>query len=325
MTTRFQTFRFSLRQLQYVVAVAELQHFRKAAERCHVAQPSLSAQVAEVEEQLGVVIFERDPRGVRVTEAGQLIVEQARHVLRESEELEATARRTLDPLRSTLRVGIIPTIAPYLLPRLVAPLRARAPGLKILWREEKTADLVAKIVDGELDGAVLGTVETDSGLESTTVASDVFVVAIAKEHALSNAHTPVDLESLSSERLLLLEEGHCLRTQVQAACASADASTLAFRATSLPTLVQMVATNLGVTLLPEMAVPFETARATIAVRPLEGAPSRPISIARRKRTTLEPAFVVLGEAIAKALSQAPHERVTAPPIPMPLVTKKKGG
>ena len=301
MATRFHHHPFSLRQLQYVVAVADLQSFRRAAERCAVSQPSLSAQVAEVESLLGVQLFERDKRGVRLTPAGEAVVRDARAVLQAADALGETARRFVDPLQSALRLGVIPTIAAYLLPRATPALLAAHPKLTVLWAEHPTAALVERVSRGELDGAVLA-LEADLGsLEWVALGDDPFVAALPPDHPLAAGDGPLTLDELENERLLLLDEGHCLREQALAWCRRRLPEELAFRATSLPTLVQMVAAGAGVTLLPRIAVATETARSGVRVRPLTPPPSRTIVLAWRASSPLAPAFAALGRTLAAAV------------------------
>lgn len=302
MATRFHHHPFSLRQLQYVVAVADLQSFRRAAERCAVSQPSLSAQVAEVESLLGVQLFERDKRGVRLTPAGEAVARDARAVLQAADALGETARRFVDPLQSALRLGVIPTIAAYLLPRATPALLAAHPKLTVLWAEHPTAALVERVSRGELDGAVLA-LEADLGsLEWLALGEDPFVAALPPDHPLAAGEGPLTLDELENERLLLLDEGHCLREQALAWCRRSLPEELAFRATSLPTLVQMVAAGAGVTLLPRIAVATETARSGVRVRPLAPPPSRTIVLAWRASSPLAPAFAALGRTLAAAVA-----------------------
>jgi LysR family hydrogen peroxide-inducible transcriptional activator len=282
---------FSLRQLQYAVAVAETLSFRKAAERCHVSQPSLSSQLAQLEEALGTRLFERDHRKVLLTNAGHGLVERARDVLHEIDDLVDLAKRSSDPLAGTLRIGVIPTIAPYLVPRIRPALRSAFPKLTVLWVEDKTAVLSDKLERGELDGALLA-VEAEIGdVERELVGYDPFVLATPQGHPLGAKSTPARTSELRRERVLLLDDGHCFREQALAVCRGAKAQELEFRATSLPTLAQMVADGAGVTLLPKLAVPTEVRRAEIAIRPFaEPVPGRTVALAWRKRSPLGPSL-----------------------------------
>jgi LysR family transcriptional regulator, hydrogen peroxide-inducible genes activator len=292
----------TLRQLEYAVAVADTLGFHRAAERCRVSQPTLSAQVAQLEAALGVRLFERDRRRVLVTPAGEAVVGRARRVLLEAEDLVAAASRARDPLAGELRIGAIPTVAPYLLPEVTPLLAERYPRLKPVFREAKTADLVAELDRGELDAGLLALVD---GLEPYTrveVLKDPFVVAMPKGHALARK-ARVGLAELSDETVLLLDEGHCLRAQALALCAKGGASEAAFRATSLATLAQMVSAGAGVTLLPSIALEVENRRGQLELRPLEPpAPFRTVALAFRPSSPLAPALRELGVTLRRALA-----------------------
>jgi LysR family hydrogen peroxide-inducible transcriptional activator len=275
---------FSLRQLQYAVAVAEARGFRSAAERCHVSQPSLSAQIAQLEGVLGVRLFERDRRRVLVTPAGEALLVHARRVLAEADDLAAAAARAGDPLSGTLRVGVIPTISPYLLPEAVPALRRRFPRLAVLWTEDKTSVLLQAVRDGRLEAALLALVPGMEDLEHADVAEDPFVLAGPPGHPLLRARRPARIAELDGERVLLLEDGHCFREQALAICAAGGAQEVGFRATSLPTLTQMVAGGAGLTLLPSLAVAVENRRGELALRPFAAPrPSRTLALAWRRR------------------------------------------
>src|SRR5215471_10261068 len=196
-----KTYNFTLRQLQYVVAVAELMSFRRAAERCNVSQPSLSAQVAEMEAALGVPLFERDRRGVLVTPAGQELIARARRVLVEADDLAESAHRYVDPLAGTLRIGVIPTIAPYLLPHVVPALRKAYPHLTFIWIEDKTDALVRSLNQGNLDSALLALEANIADLEHVEITVDPFVLATPKNHPLSRATTPITRDRLRGESI----------------------------------------------------------------------------------------------------------------------------
>jgi LysR family hydrogen peroxide-inducible transcriptional activator len=296
---------FTLRQLQYAIAVAETSSFRKAAERCRVAQPSLSAQIAELERSLGSQLFERDQRRVLVTPAGVELVERARRVLAAAGDLEGSARRHADPLSGTLRIGVIPTVAPYLLPDAVPALRKAFPKLFVAWSEEKTADLVPKVAAGDLDAALLARDAMTEGLESIEIGEDPFVLATPLHHALAKGGAGVTTEDLAGQRVLLLEDGHCLRDQALEVCATAHAEELGFRATSLPTLVQMIAGAEAVTLLPRIAVATESRHAPMRIRTFEApAPSRTLLLAWRRRSPLGAALTRVGATLVKAFVRA---------------------
>lgn len=212
---------FSLRQLQYAVAVADTLSFGRAADACHVSQPSLSAQVALLEEVLGVRLFERDRRRVLLTAAGRQLVERARTVLREAADLADLALRAGDPLAGTLRIGVIPTVSPYLLPPLRTPLRNAHPQLTVMWLEDKTDVLLRKLDAGALDAAILA-LEADVGdVEREVLATDPFVLATPAAHPLGAKSAPAKPAELRDESVLLLDDGHCFREQALAFCSSA--------------------------------------------------------------------------------------------------------
>ena len=292
---------FTLRQLQYAVAVAEYLSFRKAAEHCGVSQPSLSAQIAELEAALSLQLFERDRRKVLVTGPGQALLTRAREILRNADDLEIVARRAHDPLTGTMRFGVIPTISPYLLPRLCRKLKADYPQLNSLWVEEKTEVLVAQLEAGKLDAALLALEAEIGEVEYETIGNDPFVLATPEGHPLAGAKQPVDIDALRDASVLLLDEGHCFREQALAVCSRAQAHELEFRATSLSTLAQMVASGAGVTLLPEMAVKVEVSRANLVVRMLRAPlPGRTIVLAWRSKSPLSSAFLKLAQTFRLA-------------------------
>ena len=292
---------FSLRQLQYVVAVAEVQGFRKAAERCHVSQPSLSAQIAELESVLGTRLFERSRRGVLLTRAGRVFVERARLLLVDAAELASSSSAFTDPLAGTLRVGVIPTIAPYLLPRVVPALRRALPELTLEWLEDKTEVLVERVTHGTLDAALLA-LEADLGaLEHFVVRQDPFVVAVPPDHPLAHGKRPLDMAALAGEAVLLLDDGHCFRDQALDVCAQAGSEELGFRATSLGTLVQMVSSGAGITLLPEIAVPTECQRTELFTRRFRNPPPhRTLVLAYRPASAIKRALAELAGVMRDA-------------------------
>ncbi|MCL4705500.1 LysR family transcriptional regulator [bacterium] len=297
---------FTLRQLQYAVAVADSLSFRKAAESCHVSQPSLSAQLAQMEEALGVRLFERDRRRVLVTVAGRKIIERARLILRETVDLLESAHRSADPLSGTLRIGVISTLSPYLLPRLTAALRETYPRLTVLWAEDKTDSLMQSLKAGTLDATLLA-LETHIGnVEHEIIGSDPFVLATPVGHPLGAKASPARAVELKGANVLLLDDGHCFREQALAFCSNAKAHELEFRATSLSTLAQMVAGGAGVTLLPEIAVATEAKRAELAIRRFaRPAPKRTIALVWRSRSPLGPALRQIAATARTAYSHAP--------------------
>ncbi len=292
----------SLRQLQYIVAVAEFGSFRRVAEACHVAQPSLSAQVAVAERLLGVRLFERTARRVHVPAAASPLVAQARRILVAAGDLRDLARQHADPFRGTLRLGVIPTVGPYLLPE-VAPALARAfPDLTINWSEERTSRLVRQAKDGTIDGAVLALEADLGGLVHAPLGRDPFLLAVAPDHPLARGKKPLTLDALDGARVLLLDDGHCFRDQALELCARAGAGETGFRATSLATLVQMASASGGVTLLPSIALPVENRRGQLTVRPFaKPGPGRTLALAWRRGSALRAPRIRIADTIRHAL------------------------
>jgi LysR family hydrogen peroxide-inducible transcriptional activator len=289
---------FTLRQLQYAVAVADELSFRRAAARCHVSQPSLSAQLAQLEDALGVKLFERTHTRVLATSAGHALVERAKVVLREADEIVAAARRASDPLAGTLRLGIIPTISPYLLPGVAPRIRARLPRLRVAWLEDKTDVLMTKLGDGQLDASVVALEASIGDVVEDVIGTDPFFVATAPSHRLAKGKAAITETDLRGEELLLLDDGHCFRDQALEACSHARIREGEFRATSLTTLVQMVSGGEGITLLPGLAVKAEAGRARLHVRPLQGRSAhRTIALVWRKGASAEVALKRVAEVL----------------------------
>ncbi len=295
---------FTLRQAQYAVAVADLRSFRRAAELCGVSQPALSSQLAALEEGIGARLFERDRRRVLPTPAGTQLVDRLRRLLVEADDLVDAARALADPMAGTMRLGILPTIAPYLLPDAVRGLRKGFPRLSLRWIEDRTAALVSALRAGDLDGAVVALESDVGGLEHAEIGRDEFVLAVPRGHPLARSPDPVEAAELDGERVLLLEDGHCFRDQALAFCSRAGADELGFRATSLSTLAQMAAGGGGITLLPRLSVPIENRRGALVVRPFAPpAPARTLALVWRPRSPraagLRPVAGALGEAFRR--------------------------
>ncbi len=294
-------FPFTLRQLQYAVAVADELSFRKAAQRCHVSQPSLSAQIAQVEAVLGVALFERRHRKVLVTFAGLDILTRARRLLIDAADLMEAGRQRSDPLTGILRVGVIPTIAPYLLPAAAPALRAQFERLTLAWREDKTSVLIEALHGGALDAALVALEAEVGEVGQAIVADDPFVLALPKNHPLARRAAPVEAHELRGQNVLLLDEGHCFREQALELCSAARAQESELRATSLATLVQMVASGAGITLLPALAVATEAGRARIRVRPMASVKAhRTIALVWRKRSPLAAALREIAATVRAA-------------------------
>ncbi len=275
----------TLRQLQYLKLLAEHRSFSRAAEAAHVTQPTLSAGVQELERILGAPVVDRGRSGVILTAAGEEAVARAAVILTEAEDLVQAARGAGQPLTGRFRLGVIPTIAPFLLPKALPILRTRFPNLRLFLREDLTGRLIAALKTGALDAALIALPYDMTGLESAAVEEDELLVAFPANHRLT-AQTRVSALSLTGEDMILLEDGHCLREHALAACglvAPRAREEDSFAATSLPTLVQMVGSGLGVSFLPAMAVEAGLADAAqVTVRPLDADhPSRQIVVAWR--------------------------------------------
>ena len=293
----------TLRQLRFLVALAERRHFGQAAEACLVSQSTLSAAIQEIEENLGVILFDRTRRSVAPTGIGLEIAERARAVLRQAEDLVDVAIAAHDPLSGPLRLGVIPTIGPFLLPRVLPRVRDTAPDLKLYLREEQTARLVDRLEAGQLDAAVLALPVPLADAESEDIALDPFFVVCPPGHRLASLRT-VSPSDMATEDLLLLEDGHCLREHALAACHLEGARrNAAFQGTSLHTLVQMAANGLGVTLVPEMAIGL-AAGLDLHVAPLAGdRPWRRIALVWRKTSGRKETFHELATLMRTALQR----------------------
>ena len=242
----------NIRDLQYIVAVAEEGHFGRAAERCFVTQPTLSGQVRKLEDYLGVTLFERSNRRVQLTDAGLAVVERAKTVLRGVEEIESVARSWSDPYSGPMRLGVIPTIGPYLVPLILDGVRTRMPRMQLIFREDITAGLAESLRAGRIDAAVIATPAEEDGLEEWSLYDEPFYLAVPNTGD-ANPPTPVMLESIDPERLLLLSDGHCLRDQAVAACRiNPETQGINTRASSLETIMALVAAGEGMTLVPAL-------------------------------------------------------------------------
>jgi len=261
----FQSHHFTLRQLQYVLAIEQTGGFGAAARLCGVSQPSLSAQVAKLEEALGVQVFERHSRGVRVTAGGRVLLERLRGVLDGARQLTDTARSLVDPYGVVLRVGIIPTVAPYLLPSVVESLRAAERSPAVHWIEMRTSWCERALADGELDAMVIADPPAVANTSEVDLGWEPFYVIVPRDHEISG---PVTLAQVADHEVLLLDDGNCLTDHTVALCLQPGARQSPYRATSMATLVQMVAAGLGISVVPGAAVPAETRRAHVRAVPL---------------------------------------------------------
>lgn len=278
----------NIRALQYFVKLAELKHFSKAADACFVSQPTLSTQIKKLEVELGVQLVERSPKNIMLTPVGQEIADRARLVLSDIDQIKAVARRSGNPADGVLRLGLFPTLAPYLLPHVVPGLRNKYPNLRLQLAEDKTEDILRMLQQGELDAALLALPINDEGMDVEILFEEPFVLALPGDHALVNKET-ITIDDLQGAELLLLDEGHCLRDHALEVCALADAhERVDFHATSMETLRQMVAAGVGVTLMPLLAVKPPIAKTgNVAIRPfVEPVPSRTIALVWRSSSAL---------------------------------------
>jgi LysR family hydrogen peroxide-inducible transcriptional activator len=271
----------NLRDLHYITTLAETRHFGRAAEQCNVSQPTLSMQVKKLEEYLGVAIFERASREVLVTPAGEKIIAHAHSILRDADAIKDIARTAQDAYAGDFRLGAFPTLAPYYLPQLMPVLSKKLPRLKLWLVEEKTEILLSRLKSGALDAAFIALPIHDAELNYAPLFDDPFYLAVHKAHAFAS-RTYVHQDDIRREPLLLLEDGHCLRSQALDVCNVVGAvEHQEFRATSLETLRQMVASGVGVTLMPELAMRRGDGVVYVKLRP---AISRSIALVWRKTT-----------------------------------------
>lgn len=293
----------NIRDLTYLTALAEHRHFGKAAEACYVSQPALSMQIKKLETYLGVQLLERTSKSVLLTEVGKVLADKARHILHHVDEMREIAKLATDPYSGQLKLGIVPTLAPYLLPLVLSPLSKAFPNLVIYLVEEKSMLLADRLNQGTLDAMLIGLSGADIGFETTRLFQEEFMLAVPHAHPLAKRKT-IDQDELDDQGLLLLEEGHCLGSQALKLCATANKSnTQNFRATSLETLRYMVAAGAGITLMPALAcknndgiayVPFTTPK-----------PVRTIGMAWRDSTAKK---VVLDEVVGMIKKMAAKQK-----------------
>ncbi|KQT53812.1 MULTISPECIES: hydrogen peroxide-inducible genes activator [unclassified Aureimonas] len=285
----------TLRQLRSFRTLSETLHFGEAARRLNISQPALSAQIAAMEESFGSLLFERRPSGVTMTPSGEAIVERVRTILTDVDELEGLGTPAGSVLSGRLRLGLIATVAPYLLPTLLARLAREHPTLDISIRESLTRVLVSDVMAGELDCAVVALPVGEDRLQAIALFEDRFHLAIPLAEAGRFQQGRVPLGALAGERLILLEEGHCLREQAMKVCQLVESTRFSgLGATSLSTILRMVAGGLGATLIPDMAVRVEMAAGGIEVLPFqEPAPSRRLVLVHRPSTARRADFEAL--------------------------------
>ena len=295
----------TMKQLQYLAALADTRHFARAAERCHITQSTLSAGVRDLESVLGTPVAERSNRHVLMTRVGADIAERAKALLRDAEEVMEVARAARDPMTGELRLGVIPTISPFYLPRVLPALRERFRDLTVYLREEQTAPLLGRLEDGEIDAALIALPYDTGDLITEVIFEDEFLFACPPTHPLAGAAT-IHPETLANESLLLLEEGHCLRGHALDACEMGDKRTRAqFEASSLQTLIHMVAAGIGVTLVPRLAVEAGILQGTnIALSPLATPAFRQIGLVWRRTSPKADEHRLLAEGLRELAATA---------------------
>ncbi|MCZ4282581.1 hydrogen peroxide-inducible genes activator [Kiloniella laminariae] len=286
----------SLKQLQYLTALAETLHFAQAAERCNVTPSTFSAGIRDLENVLGVAVAERTKRTVFVTPIGLEIAERARRLLRDAEDVMKLASTQKEPMTGDMKLGAIPTVGPFILPKILPVIGERYPKLRLYLREEQTAVLLSRLRDGDLDVALIALPYSTENLTVRVLFDDAFQLACHAEHPLSGNETITD-DDLINQPLFLLEEGHCLRSHALEACSLNNSPVrVQFDATSLQTLVQMVASGIGVTLLPQMAVDAGMSPTQdIRLIPLQRRTSRQIGLVWRASSPRVTEFELLAE------------------------------
>ena len=292
----------NFRDLEYLVALEELKHFRKAAEKCYVSQPTLSGQIRKLEDELNIQLMERSSRKVIFTQAGLDIVAKAKTILLEAKSLKEIAKSHNQPMHGTLHIGLIPTVAPYVLPLIIPIIKKKFPNLELYLHENQTEVLIKQLEDGELDCLILAILPGMQVFDICNLYVEPLELALAEDHPWANKKN-VDLEKLRGERVLMLEDGHCLREQAMAFCVTAGAiEDHSFKATSLETLRHMISADNGLTLLPELAIPTSRHQAGLRYIPFNSpVPSRTIGLVSRKNSVRHECFNELCALISQAV------------------------
>ncbi|PMH46277.1 DNA-binding transcriptional regulator OxyR [Vibrio sp. 10N.286.49.B3] len=292
----------NIRDFEYLVALAEHQHFRKAAESCFVSQPTLSGQIKKLESEVGVKLIERNSRKVLFTEPGFELVEQAKTILREVKTFKELASRQGDEMSGPMNIGFIPTVGPYLLPKIIRQLKERFPDLELYLHEAQTHQLVKQLAEGKLDCLVLASVPETSPFKEIEIYNEPLSVAVPFDHEWANLEA-VDMLDLNGKTVLSLGDGHCLRDHALGFCFAAGAKDdERFKATSLETLRNMVAAGAGITLLPQLALPQEKQKDGVCyLQARNPTPSRKLVLAYRPGSPLKKRFEQLSDAITSIL------------------------
>ncbi|MDE9452032.1 hydrogen peroxide-inducible genes activator [Aliiroseovarius sp. Z3] len=301
----------TLKHLRYFDALARHAHFGRAADACGISQPALSVQIKELEAMLGSPLVERGSRNIRLTSLGTAFLDRARRILVQVGELDDLVRSAMGPLAGQLRLGIIPTVAPYLLPQVMAALSVQMPSLELYPRESVTKSLITDLLDSRLDAAIVALPISEPALQEFALFKEDFVLVRPRSEADKPVPSP---EKLQDMRLLLLEEGHCFRDQALSFCEVSTAKPrYLMEGSSLSTLVQMVGAGMGVTLIPEMALPLETRQAQVSIaRFPPPSPARSIGMVWRKTNPLAEKLMEVG-AIVRQVGDRQHRRVDAGP------------
>lgn len=316
----------TLRELEYLVALAKYRHFGRAAEACGVSQPTLSTQIKKLEDELGIALVERDSRGVILTSYGHEAAERARRILLEIQQLKDSVQQNKNPEAGSVRLGIFPTLGPYLLPYVVPSIRKRFANLELLLIEEKSSSLIARLRDGEIDAALLALPVSDAQLRVEFLFDERFLLAVPASHAFAR-RDEIGIGELVDHDLMLLEEGHCLRDQALEVCGFSGAvERSSFRATSLETLRQMVSAEVGMTLLPELATLNQSFSqgGVHVLRFSDSNPSRQIAMCWRKSSAREALFLALADLFRTGAQQALQDGAQTPkPLPAQIAARRK--
>lgn len=293
----------TLQELKYLVALADHGHFGRAAEACFITQSTLSTQIKKLEDFLGVTLFDRSLKRVSPTPIGREILQAARNIVEEAERIREVAKHAQDPMARTIHLGVIPTLGPYYLPHALTLVHKKHPDLRLLLREEMTPQILEHLVDGKLDAGLLALPVTDDSLRVEPLFYEPFYAALPAGHPLAKRDV-LKVSDIMAEKLLLLDEGHCLRDQALDVCGTGSRGREEVRATSLETLRQMVAMGLGLTLLPALAVDAgaRQTRKAVEIRPFKSPPpGRTIGLAWRKRAPFPETFERLAQTLKGAL------------------------
>lgn len=293
----------TLQELKYLVALADHGHFGRAAEACFITQSTLSTQIKKLEDFLGVTLFDRSLKRVTPTPIGQEILQAARSIVEESERIRELARHSQDPMARTIHLGVIPTLGPYYLPHALTLVHKKHPDLRLLLREEMTPQILEHLANGKLDAGLLALPVNDDSLRVEPLFYEPFLAALPAGHALAKRDV-LKVSDIMAEKLLLLDEGHCLRDQALDVCGSGSRGREEVRATSLETLRQMVAMGLGLTLLPALAVDAgpRVSKKAVEIRPFKSPPpGRTIALAWRRRAPFPETFEELAQTLKNAL------------------------